>query len=114
MKIKEVLNVPGVLGVVTFSPKGELNDYKGDISEDQARMAAHMCFSNSSLMQMQGRLFADYSRQPEWKNFEGWAMFGPELGVYVKGNTACFLNREEASLNQVSEAVDSVARPLKA
>ncbi|MFA9462349.1 DUF2173 family protein [Thiohalorhabdus methylotrophus] len=113
MKLKQILNVPGVVGVLTFSPKGELNDYRGNITADQARMAAHMCYSNSSLMQMQGRLFSDYSRQPEWKNFESWAMFGPELGIYVSGDTACFLNRSEASFNQVSQVVNSLAHPLE-
>lgn len=112
MKLKKVLDVPGVVGVLTFSTKGELSDYRGDISAEQARMAAHMCFSNSSLMQMQGRLFADYSRQPEWKNFQGWMMLGPDLGIYVYGDTACFLQRGEASLNQVSQVVDSIAQPF--
>jgi len=101
VKLKEVLKLPGVVGAAKFTPKGELESYKGEISEDDARMAAHMCASNSVVVHMQARLFGEYSRQPEWNSYRGWAMLGPEMGVMVVGDTLCFLNRKEASLNDL-------------
>ena len=101
MKLKEVLNLPGVVAAAKFTPKGELDSYKGEISEKEARLAAHMCASNSVLMQTQARLFADYSRQPEWRSYQGWTMMGPETGVMVVGDTLCLLNCQEASINDL-------------
>ena len=105
MKLKEVLKLPGIVGAAKFTPKGELESYKGEISEDDARMAAHMCASNSVVMQMQARLFGEYSRQPEWNTYEGWAMLGPEMGVMVVGDTLCVVNRQEASINDLMAAL---------
>ena len=105
MKLKEVLKQPGVVGAAKFTPKGELEQYKGEISEDEARMAAHMCASNSTLVQMQARLFAEYSRQPEWGSYHGWTMMGPERGVLVVGDILCILNRSEASVNELMAAL---------
>ena len=106
MKLKQLLELPGVRGAVTFTHKGEMDSYRGQISQDHARMAAHMCASNSAMVQMQARLFGDYSGQPEWKGYQGWTMLGPELGVVVVGDTMCFLDRKEASLNQVVAALE--------
>lgn len=105
MKLKEVLKLPGVVGAAKFTPKGELEWYRGEISEDEASMAAHMCASNSTLVQLQARLFAEYSRQPEWGTYQGWAMMGPERGVMVVGDTLCVLNRSEASVNELMAAL---------
>ena len=106
MKLKEVLKLPGIVGAAKFTPKGELESYKGEISETEARMAAHMCASNSVVMQMQARLFAEYSRQPEWNTYQGWTMMGPETGVMVVGDTLCILNRKEASINDLMAALN--------
>lgn len=106
MKLKRLLELPGVLGAATFSNKGELDSYRGQISQEHARMAAHMCSSNSIMVQMQSRMFGDYSGNPAWKSYQGWTMLGPELGVVVVGDTMCFLDRKEASLNQVIAALE--------
>ena len=90
MKLKEVLKLPGVIAAAKFTPKGELESYKGEISV---------------LMQMQSRLFAEYSRQPEWGSYQGWSMMGPDMGVMVVGDTLCVLNRREASINDVMGAL---------
>ncbi|HKJ71123.1 MAG TPA: DUF2173 family protein [Gammaproteobacteria bacterium] len=105
MKLKEVLKLPGIVGAAKFTPKGELESYKGQISEEEARMAAHMCASNSVLMQMQSRLFAEYSQQPEWGSYQGWAMLGPDMGVMVVDDTLCVVNRREASINDLMAAL---------
>jgi roadblock/LC7 domain-containing protein len=107
VKLKEVLKLPGILGAAKFTPKGELESYKGEISEDDARMAAHMCASNSVVMQMQARLFAEYSQQPEWNSYQGWVMMGPEMGVMVVGDTLCIVNSQQASINDLMAALSS-------
>ena len=105
MKLKEVLKLPGIIGAAKYTPKGELESYKGDISEDDARMAAHMCASNSVVMQMQARLFAEYSQQPEWSSYQGWVMMGPKAGVMVVGDTLCFVDAQKASINDLLAAL---------
>ncbi|MEF8792708.1 DUF2173 family protein [Thiohalorhabdus sp.] len=101
MKLKEVLKLPGVVAAAKFTPKGELDSYKGEISEKDARLAAQMCASNSVLMQTQARLFAEYSQQPEWRSYQGWTMLGAQVGVMVVGDTLCLLDRQEASINDL-------------
>ena len=106
LKLKKVSELPGVLGAATFTDKGELANYRGQISQSHAQMAAHMCAANSTMVQMQSRLFGDYAQDPAWKSNKGWTMLGPELGVIVVGDTMCFLNRKEASLNQIFSALE--------
>ncbi len=105
MKPKDILDLPGVVGAVQFTPKGDLESYRGSLSETEARTAAQMCSSNTTLMQMQARLFADYSRQPEWKSYQGWAMLGPKRGILVVGDTLCMLDTAQASINELVDAL---------
>ena len=103
--MKEIIEDPGVLGAVQFTPKGDLEAYKGRFSEAEARIAARMGASNATLMQMQCRLYADYSRQPEWMSFEGWVMLGPDRGILVVGDTLCLLDPAKASINELIAAL---------
>ena len=83
---------------------GKLVAYKGNISEEQAAMAAEMCAANNAMAKMQCDGYTAFSGQ-EWTPLHGWALTGPKYSVCVMGNVGVFVNNDEVSFNEVFKAL---------
>jgi len=98
------MKIKGVWAAGEFTDDGKLVAYKGNISEEQAAMAAEMCAANNAMAKMQCDGYTAFSGQ-EWTPLHGWALTGPKYSVCVMGNVGVFVNNDEVSFNEVFKAL---------
>ena len=105
--LKEILDIKGVVAVGKFSDEGILLEFEGDMSEEEAAMAAQMCAANKMMGQMQVDGFTAMSKEDGWTPLVGFAISGPTMSVCVENNIGVFINNAEASFNEVFKALRS-------
>lgn len=106
--LDKLMSIKGVWAAGEFSQDGKLLAYKGDISEEQAAMAAMMCAANTMMAEMQTQGYTALSGQ-EWAPLHGWALAGPKYSVCVMGNVGVFVKNDEVSFNEVFKVLKEVA-----
>ncbi|HCO39596.1 MAG: DUF2173 family protein [Aquificota bacterium] len=102
--LDRLMQIKGVWAAGEFTNDGKLVAYKGNISEEQAAMAAEMCAANNAMAKMQCDGYTAFSGQ-EWTPLHGWALTGPKYSVCVMGNVGVFVNNDEVSFNEVFKAL---------
>ena len=102
--LDRLMKIKGVWAAGEFTDDGKLVAYKGNISEEQAAMAAEMCAANNAMAKMQCDGYTAFSGQ-EWTPLHGWALTGPKYSVCVMGNGGVFVNNDEVSFNEVFKAL---------
>ncbi|WP_299228926.1 DUF2173 family protein [Sulfurihydrogenibium sp.] len=102
--LKNLMSIKGVFAAGEFNPDGTLVAYEGDITEEEAAMAAAMCAANNAMAKMQTDGYTAFSGQ-EWTPLHGWAMTGPKCSVCAAGNVGVFVKNDEVSFNEVFKAL---------
>lgn len=102
--LDKFLSIKGVFAAGEFDANGNLVAYKGEISQEEAAMAAKMCAANTAMASMQTDGFTAMSGQ-EWAPLKGFALAGPKYSVCVAGNVGVFVKNSEASFNEVFKAL---------
>jgi roadblock/LC7 domain-containing protein len=105
--LNKLLKIKGVFAAGTFSDDGKLTGYVGEITEDEAAMAASMCAANMHLVRMQADGYTAFSGESGWTPATGFAMAGPKYVVCVMGNRGVFARIGEASFNEIFRALSS-------
>ncbi len=102
--LKKLISIKGVFAAGEFNPDGTLVAYEGDITEEEAAMAAAMCAANNAMAKMQTDGYTAFSGQ-EWTPLHGWVLTGPIYSVCVVGNVGVFVKNDEVSFNEVFGAL---------
>lgn len=102
--LKKLLSIKGVFAAGEFNSDGTLVAYEGEISEEEAAMAAAMCAANNAMARMQTDGYTAFSGK-EWTPLHGWALSGPKFSVCVAGNVGVFVKNDEVSFNEVFKAL---------
>ncbi|GAB6072034.1 hypothetical protein JCM14244_04110 [Venenivibrio stagnispumantis] len=63
--LKDLMKIKGVFAAGEFDEKGNLVAFEGDITEEEAAMAAQMCAANNAMAKMQTDGYTAFSGQ-EW------------------------------------------------
>jgi roadblock/LC7 domain-containing protein len=107
--LNALLQLKGVFAAGTFTDDGKLTGYAGDITEDEAAMAAAMCAANMHMARMQADGYTAMSGESGWTPATGFALAGPKYAVCVMGNTGVFARVGEASFNEIFQALSQQA-----
>lgn len=99
--IAELAAIQGVFAAGEYSYRGDRFSYKGQISEEHARMASIMCRATTMGVHMQTDIMAGMHPEACAAPAGGWVVRGPQFTVCVMANVFCFLDNQTASLNTV-------------
>ena len=99
--IAELVNAPGVLAAGEYSYRGDRFSYKGQISDDMARMAAIMCRATTMSEHMQVDMLEEHCPGCGVRPPEGWVVHGPAFSVCNVANVFCFVSNNDASINDI-------------
>jgi len=99
--LTELAALPGVVAAGEYSYRGDRFAYKGQLDEDQARMASIMCRATTMSVHMQADILGSFCEQCGLTPARGWAVSGPRFTVCVVANVFCFLDRDTGSANDV-------------
>lgn len=103
--LNRLLKIKGVFAAGTFADDGRLTSFAGEITEDEAAMAAAMCGANMHMARMQADGFTAMSGESGWTPARGFAVFGPKYAVCVMGSAGVFARIGEASFNEIYKAL---------
>ncbi len=99
--IAELADQAGVVAAGEYSYRGDRFSYKGQLSEELARMASIMCRATTMGVHMQTDIMASFRKDSGVAPARGWAVRGPQLTVCVIANVFCFVRNEPGALNRV-------------
>lgn len=99
--LAELAALPGVTAVGEYSYRGDRYTYKGNLNDEQARMASIMCRATTLSVHMQAEILGAFCEDCGIVPGKGWIVRGPKFSVCVYANVFCFLDNQAASLNQV-------------
>ncbi len=103
--LNKFLKLKGVFAAGSFSDDGRLTGYAGEITEDEAAMAAAMCAADMHMARMQTDGFTAMSGESGWTPATGFSLAGPKFAVCVVGNVGVFARQGEASFNEIYKAL---------
>ena len=99
--VADLLAQPGVLVAGQFSYRGDRYSYRGELSEEQARLLSIVCRTTTMTTNMNARILANASAGATPKLIRGWILRGPELSLCAHANTFCLFNTSAGSANQL-------------
>ena len=97
----ELANEPGVIAAGEYSYRGDRFSYKGDLSDEMARMAAIMCRATTMSEHMQVDMLEEHCPKCGVSPPEGWIVHGPAFSVCNIANVFCFIDNSNASINHI-------------
>ena len=97
----ELANMPGVIAAGEYSYRGDRFSFKGDISDEMARMAAIMCRATTMSEHMQVGMLEQHCGECGSGPPQGWIVRGPAYTVCNVASVFCFIDNRQASLNAV-------------
>ncbi|TCO83768.1 roadblock/LC7 domain-containing protein [Plasticicumulans lactativorans] len=99
--VAELLAKPGVLAAGEYAFRGDRFSYKGQMSEEHARMASIMCRATTMGVCMQGRM-AEITRSGTGLHKpRGWLLHGADYSICVVANVFCFMRNDKGTVNAV-------------
>src|ERR1044072_4950923 len=92
---------PGVVAAGEYAFRGDpFTAYRGELTEEQARMCTIMCRATTMGVVMEGRM-AEVAAAGSRFALRGWAMRGPQYTLCVVANVFCMMRNEPGTLDAV-------------
>ena len=98
--LEKLMGLGGAVAAGEFTPGGELVSYKGDFTEDIAKLIARMCAANTLMGTTQAESFTHISGM-KWSPFHGWAVAAGDFSVCVMGHIGVFVETSKADFNDI-------------
>lgn len=99
--VTELSGKPGVIAAGEYSYRGDRFSYRGNLSEEYARMASIMCRATTMSVVMQGDILGDVSPGGGFLPVRGWLLRGPDHTLCVVANVFCLIDNDQGSLNRI-------------
>ena len=95
--------IDGVIAAGEYSYRGDRYNYKGELSDDMARMASIMCRATTMSTHMQADILCTNMDKKDcpFDEAHGWMVRGPQFSVCVMANVFCFVANQPGVLNRV-------------
>ncbi|MDT8388486.1 MAG: DUF2173 family protein [Thiogranum sp.] len=93
--------MPGVIAAGEYAYRGDRYNFKGDLSDEMARMASIMCRATTLGTHMQAEILCANTDNCPFDPARGWAVRGPHFSVCVVANVFCFVRNEAGVFNKV-------------
>jgi len=103
----ELANMPGVIAAGEYAYRGDRYNYKGQLSEEMARMASIMCRATTMGTHMQAEILCANTDNCPFDPAHGWVVHGPQFTVCVVANVFCFIQNGEGLLNKTMKYMQS-------
>ncbi|MEN8106795.1 MAG: DUF2173 family protein [Pseudomonadota bacterium] len=98
--LDRLMGLNGAVAAGEFTPGGELVSYKGDLTEEIAKLFAKMCAANTLMGTTQAESFTRISGM-KWTPFHGWAVTAGDYSVCVMGHIGLFVETAKADFNDI-------------
>ncbi|MEE9422321.1 MAG: DUF2173 family protein [Gammaproteobacteria bacterium] len=97
----DLADIPGVIAAGEYAFRGDRYSFKGQLDEEQARMASIMCRATTMATHMQTDILCANTENCPFDTAHGWVVKGPQFSVCVVANVFCFVQNQQGLLNKV-------------
>jgi roadblock/LC7 domain-containing protein len=97
----ELAGIEGVIAAGEYAYRGDRYNFKGQLSDEMARMASIMCRATTMSTHMQSEILCANSDNCPFDPAHGWVVRGPQFTVCVVANVFCFIQNESGTLNRI-------------
>ncbi len=108
--IKHLLALDGVVVVCHFRDDGALVEGYGLLGDDMMVRLAKFAHDYKRMVQGNTDQFSMFTGMSGWTPPGGWIVRGAKATVCSVSNLVCFIDNEEASLNEVMQALTEASR----
>ena len=98
--LDKLIGLNGAVAAIEFTPGGDLITYKGELSEDIAKMLAKTCAANSLMGTIQAESITRFNKTA-WMPFHGWAFAAGDYSVCVMGHIGVLIETAKADFNDI-------------
>ncbi|ANJ67899.1 hypothetical protein A9404_11390 [Halothiobacillus diazotrophicus] len=105
--IGKLAEMPGVIAAGSFTYKGEVIKYVGQLSQKEAQQLSSLCVANLRTVRMQGNMLQALTAYKPGNDrcglhsAKGWVVHGAQTTVCVVSDSFCILKNRDGSLNEV-------------
>lgn len=103
--LDQLMELPGAIAAVVFTPTGEVSDFRGDLTDDLAAMAGQMCAANMAIFRMQADGWSRLTKQQGFLPEKGFAFMGLDFAVAAYEDKAVFLRKAEADFDRAFQVM---------
>lgn len=107
--VTDLLAKPGVIAAGEYAYRGDRFSYRGELSENHARVASIMCRATTMSVNMEGSMLENLEPNSGLLPPRGWVVHGPDYTVCVIANVFCLLDNSKGSINDL---IGSMGRAL--
>ena len=97
----ELSGQPGFIAAGEYSYRGDRFSFKGQLTDDMAKMASIMCRATTMSEHMQCGMLESFCPECGVMPPRGWIVRGPSFTVCNMANVFCFLDNSKSSVNDV-------------
>ena len=102
----ELSGQPGFIAAGEYSYRGDRFSFKGQLSDEMARMASIMCRATTMSEHMQSGMLEKFCPGCGVQPPKGWVVRGPAFTVCNMANVFCFIDNKNSSINDVMAVMD--------
>ena len=106
--LDRLMGLYGAVSAGVYTPGGELVSYKGDLTEDVAKLVAKMCAANTLMGTTEAESFTRISGM-NWTPFHGWAVSAGDYSICVMGHIGVFVKTAQADFNDIYKVLSEEA-----
>jgi roadblock/LC7 domain-containing protein len=106
--LDRLMGLKGAVSAGEFTADGELLTFKGEMTEDIARIIAKQCAANTLMGTIQADSFSRISGM-RWTPFHGWAVSAGDYSVCVMGHIGLFVETAKADFNDIFKVLSEEA-----
>ncbi|MGB2683106.1 MAG: DUF2173 family protein [Candidatus Competibacter sp.] len=99
--VTDLLAKPGVIAAGEYAYRGDRFSYRGELSENHARVASIMCRATTMSVNMEASMLEALQPLSGLLPPRGWLVHGPGYTVCVVANVFCLLDNRKGSVNDL-------------
>lgn len=103
--LDQLMELPGAIAAVSFNDRGEVSDFRGDLTDDLASMAGQMCSANMAIFRMQADGWTRLTGQKGFLPEKGFAFMGLDYAVTALDGEAVFMRKADADFDRAFEVL---------
>lgn len=97
----ELSGQPGFIAAGEYSYRGDRFSFKGQLTDEMAKMASIMCRATTMSEHMQSGMLESFCPECGVQPPKGWVVRGPNFTVCNMANVFCFLDNSKSSINDI-------------
>ncbi len=105
--LDELMNLPGVIAAGKFDDSGNVVEFKGDLSQEEAGMAALMAVANKMVGELEARGFEAFTGKKGFSPIQGFAVSAGKFVACIANGFGVIFEADKADFDKAFQVLMS-------